>query len=93
MFLLNANKRYEEVGELVREWLAAVDRRPDAYGAVVTLEEFKPFEIEGQVHGQLTIDASRLQQHGLNLLVLLLDELNRKDLIVRYLVFGELLPR
>ena len=93
LFLLNANKRYEEVGELVREWLAAVDRRPDAYGAVVTLEEFKPFEIEGQVHGQLTIDASRLQQHGLNLLVLLLDELNRKDLIVRYLVFGELLPR
>lgn len=92
LFVLNASKGHEQVGELVREWVAAVDRRADVYGVVEVIEDFKPREIEGKVHGELMIDATRLQQDALNLLVLRLDELNRKNLIVRYLVFGEPLP-
>lgn len=92
LFVLNASKGHEQVRELVREWVAAVDRRADVYGAVVVIDDFKSVEMEGKVHGELTIDATRLEQDALNLLVLRLDELNRKNLIVRYLVFGEPLP-
>lgn len=92
LFLFNASKGHEQVEELVREWLAAVDRRADVYGAAGIVEDFKSIEIEGKAHGELTIDATRLEQDALNLLVLRLDELNRKSLIVRYLVFGEPLP-
>lgn len=90
LFLMNAGVDSSELAGLVREWCAVVDRHPDVYGSVDTIEELSPWAIENKTHAQMIIDATHLRPDGFNLLVLMLDHLNRADLIVRYIVCGDL---
>jgi len=90
LFLMSANTDSAELDGLVREWLASIERHPDVYGSVKTIEELSPRSIENQTHAQMLIDATHLTADGFNLLVLLLDRINYADLIVRYLVCGDL---
>lgn len=90
LFLMNANTDRAELDGVVREWLASIARHSDVYGSVKTIEELSPWSIENQTHAQMLIDATHLTADGFNLLVLLLDRINYADLIVRYLVCGDL---
>jgi hypothetical protein len=91
LFLMNTGvKSYTEVAALVNEWLVALERHPDVYGSIKAIEELSSWEIENSTHAQMLLDATHLRADGFNLLVLMLDNLNRADLIVRYLVCGEL---
>jgi hypothetical protein len=91
LFLMNTGvKSYTQVAALVNEWLVALERHPDVYGSIKTIEELSPWEIENSTHAQILVDATHLRADGFNLLVLMLDNLNRADVVVRYLVCGEL---
>ena len=90
LVLLSVGVDSAEVGGVVGEWLAALGDHPDVYGNVKTIEQLGPLTIENKTHAQMLIDATGLCADGFNLLVLMLDHLNRTDLIVRYLICGDL---
>jgi hypothetical protein len=95
LFLINAGLAGEplaRLGDMVRDWLSALRRHPAHYGRVNVIEAFRPVTIEDRVHAETVIDATHLKQDGLNLLMLMLDEANRNEFVVPYLVCGDLPP-
>lgn len=95
LFLINAGGAGEplaRLGEVFRVWLSALHRHTSHYGNVNVIEAFRPVTIEERAHAETRIDATHLKQDGLNLLMLMLDDANRNESLVSYLVCGDLPP-
>jgi hypothetical protein len=79
-----------QVESIIKTWLAGVAGHPDAYGSLEQRGSISVTELPGGKDIHWAVSALHLRQEAINLLVLLVDELNRARFRVPYLVFGEI---
>ncbi len=78
------------VHALLEEWVSTVSKHEGSYGRLTILKEPSIVEASGALDLQLTADVSELQQEAIDLLVLMLDEQNRSQWLVPYLMLGDI---
>ncbi|MHC4867353.1 MAG: hypothetical protein ACYTEX_25040 [Planctomycetota bacterium] len=76
--------------ELIHNWCGIVRNHNEEYGKLEILEELRDEKIRTKHRFHLTVNAADLRQDAVNLLVLMVDEVNQKECMVPYIVFGRL---
>jgi hypothetical protein len=79
-----------EITALIAQWHSDVNTNADVYGKLRFITDVKQ-NLIGQAHGfHFLVDASKVRQSAVNLLVLMLDQLNSRSFLVQFLVFGRI---
>jgi hypothetical protein len=85
---LSASER-EQVEQTLGRWQATVQAHPEAYGTVDWKTAPRARDKNGKVCIEGLLDARKLRQEAIHLLVQLLDEIHERKLMVPYLVLGD----
>jgi hypothetical protein len=86
---LSASER-ERVEQTLGRWQATVQAQPEAYGTVEWKTAPRAKDRNGKACIEGLLDARKLRQEAIHLLVLLLDEIHEGKLMVPYLVLGDI---